>query len=110
MVGKASADAKTSTNTSDSKSYKVDNPDTLQRSEGQNVALLVHVDPDTGTIHIIQLEPTQQMSGKVSADDKTFVSDSDSKSYNVSNPEALKRHAAQPVSVDVARHLREELE
>ena len=101
MVGKVSGDAKTFTNASDSKSYKVDNPDTLQSSEGQNVAILVHVDPDTGTIHIIQLEPTQEMSGKVSADDKTFVSDSDSKSHHVSNPEALKGHEGQHVAVVV---------
>jgi hypothetical protein len=101
MVGKVSSDAKTFKDSSDSKTYKVDNPDTLQSSEGQNVALLVHVDPDTGTIHVIQLEPTQEMSGKVSADDKTFVSDSDSKNYNVNNPEVLKGQEGKPVSVVV---------
>jgi hypothetical protein len=101
MVGKVSSDAKKFTDSSDSKTYKVDNPDTLQSSEGQNVAVLVHVDPDTGTIHILQLEPTQEMTGKVSADDKTFVSDSDSKSYNVSNPDALKGHESQHVGLVV---------
>ena len=101
MVGKVSGDAKKFTDSSDSKTYKVDNPDTLQSSEGQNVAVLVHVDPDTGTIHILQLEPTQEMTGKVSADDKTFVSDSDSKSYNVSNPDALKGHESQHVALVV---------
>jgi hypothetical protein len=101
MVGKVSSDAKNFTNSSDSKNYKVDNPNALQSSEGQNVAVLVHVDPDTGTIHVLQLEPTQEMSGKVSADDKTFVNDNDSKSYNVSNPDALKGHEGQHVALVV---------
>jgi hypothetical protein len=99
MVGKVSSDGKKLTNSGDSKSYKVDNPDALQSSEGQNVAVLVHVDPDTGTIHVIHLEPTQEMSGKVSADDKTFVSDKDSKSYDVDNPEALRGHEGQHVAL-----------
>ena len=99
MVGKVNSDGKKLTNSTDSKSYKVDNPDTLQNSEGQNVAVLVHVDPDTGTIHVIQLEPTQEMSGKVSDDDKSFVSDKDSKSYNVDNPDALKGHEGQHVAL-----------
>jgi hypothetical protein len=99
MVGKVSSDGKTFTDTSNSKNYKVDNPDSLQSSEGQNVAVLVHVDPDTGTIHIVQLEPTQEMSGKVSADDKNFVSDKDSKNYTVDNPDALKGHEGQHVAL-----------
>lgn len=99
MVGKVSSDGKNFTDTTNSKDYKVDNPDSLQSSEGQNVAVLVHVDPDTGTIHIIQLEPTQEMSGKVSGDDKTFVSDKDSKSYTVDNPDALKGHEGQHVAL-----------
>lgn len=99
MVGKVNSDGKKFTNSSDSKSYGVDNPDALQSSEGQNVALLVHVDPDTGTIHVIQLEPTQEMSGKVSADHKSFVSDKDSKSYTVDNPDALKSHEGQHVAL-----------
>jgi hypothetical protein len=99
MVGKVSSDGKTFTDANNSKDYKVDNPDSLQSSEGQNVAVLVHVDPDTGTIHVIQLEPTQEMSGKVSGDDKTFVSDKDSKSYTVDNPDALKGHEGQHVAL-----------
>lgn len=99
MVGKVNSDGKKFTNSGDSKSYGVENPDALQSSEGQNVALLVHVDPNTGTIHVIQLEPTQEMSGKVSADDKSFVSDKDSKSYTVDNPDALKGHEGQHVAL-----------
>jgi hypothetical protein len=37
----------------------VNNPDALAGHEGQHVVVLVHVDPDTGTIHITQLEPPQ---------------------------------------------------
>ena len=37
--------------------------------------------------------------GKVGEDGKTFVSDGDSKSWNVSNPEALKGHEGHHVKV-----------
>ena len=39
------------------------------------------------------------ISGKVSDDGKTFVSDNDSKSWTVSNPEALKGHEGHQVTV-----------
>jgi hypothetical protein len=39
------------------------------------------------------------ISGKVSDDRKTFVSDNDSKSWTVSNPEALKGHEGHQVTV-----------
>jgi hypothetical protein len=39
------------------------------------------------------------ISGKVSDDGKTFVSDKDSKSWTVSNPEALKGHEGHQVTV-----------
>jgi hypothetical protein len=39
------------------------------------------------------------ISGKVSDDGKMFVSDSDSKSWTVSNPEALKGHEGHQVTV-----------
>ena len=39
------------------------------------------------------------ISGKVSGDGKTFVSDTDSKSWTVSNPEALKGHEGHQVTV-----------
>jgi hypothetical protein len=46
----------------------------------------------------------KQMSGKVSDNGKTFTSDQDSKSYTVSNPDALKgmegQHVALTVHVD----------
>ena len=39
------------------------------------------------------------ISGKVSDDGKTFVSESDSKSWTVSNPEALKGHEGHQVTL-----------
>jgi hypothetical protein len=39
------------------------------------------------------------ISGKVSDDGKTFVSDKDSKSWTVSNPDALKSHEGHHVSL-----------
>jgi hypothetical protein len=60
MSGNVSSNGKTFTNDKDSKNYKVDNPDALQGHEGQHVAVIVHVDPDTGVIHIIQVEAPPQ--------------------------------------------------
>jgi hypothetical protein len=59
MSGKVSSNGKTFTNDSDSKKYKVNNPDALKGYEDQHVAVIVHVDPDTGTLHIIQVAPPQ---------------------------------------------------
>ena len=39
------------------------------------------------------------LSGKVSADGKTFVSDKDNKTWTVSNPEALKGHEGHEVTL-----------
>jgi hypothetical protein len=57
MSGKVSSDGKTFT--SNGKSYTVNNPDALKGSEGQDITVLIGVDPDTNTIHIIQLVPQQ---------------------------------------------------
>ena len=57
MQGKVSKDAKTLTTDNDSQKHNVNNPDALKDYEDQDVAVIVHVDPDTGTIHIIQVEP-----------------------------------------------------
>jgi hypothetical protein len=56
MSGKVSSDSKSIT-TSDNKTYTVDNPDALKGQEGQQVALIVALDPDTNTVHIIQVQP-----------------------------------------------------
>ena len=58
MQGKVSKDAKSLTTDNDSQKHNVNNPDALKDYEDQDVAVLVQVDPDTGTIHIIQVEPT----------------------------------------------------
>jgi hypothetical protein len=55
MSGTVSKDGKSFTSDSDSKKYKVDNPDALQGHEGQQVSLVVSVDPTTNTVHIIQV-------------------------------------------------------
>src|SRR5258705_11363440 len=60
MSGTVSHDGKTFKNDADNKKYKVDNPDTLKGKEDQHVAMVVAVDPDTNTIHIIQVEAPQQ--------------------------------------------------
>jgi uncharacterized protein HemX len=59
MSGTVSHNGKTFKNDADSKQYKVDNPDTLKGKEDQHVAMIVAVDPDSNTIHIIQVEPPQ---------------------------------------------------
>jgi hypothetical protein len=59
MSGKVSKNGKNFTNDANSQTYGVNNPDALAGHEGQHVVVLVHVDPDTGTIHITQLEPPQ---------------------------------------------------
>lgn len=60
MSGMVSKDGKTFTNGQDKHSFKVDNPDALKGHEGDSVGLVVHVDPDTNTIHIIQVAAPQQ--------------------------------------------------
>ncbi len=60
MSGKVSDNGKTFTNDQDSKSYTVSNPDALKGLEGQHVALIVHVDPDTGVVRILQVQAPQQ--------------------------------------------------
>jgi hypothetical protein len=57
MSGKVSSDRKTLS--SNGQNYTVNNPDALKGSEGQDVTVLVAVDPDTNTIHIIHLVPQQ---------------------------------------------------
>ncbi|HZP62392.1 MAG TPA: hypothetical protein VFB28_03170 [Terriglobales bacterium] len=60
MTGKVSKDRKSFTSDKDNKTYTVGNPDALQGQEGQHVSMLVAVDPDTNTIHIVQLEAPPQ--------------------------------------------------
>ena len=60
MSGKVSSKGKNFTNDADNKKYKVDNPNALKDYEDQDVAVIVHVDPDTGDLHIIQVEPPKQ--------------------------------------------------
>ncbi len=60
MSGKVSSDGKTFTNDEDSKKYRVNNPSALQDYEDQHVAVIVAVDPDTGDLHIIQVQVPQQ--------------------------------------------------
>ena len=45
------------------------------------------------------VEYSSEISGKVSDDGKTFVSDKDNKSWTVSNPDALKGHEGHQVTV-----------
>jgi hypothetical protein len=56
MSGKVSSDSKTIT-TDSNKTYTVDNPEALKGQEGQQVAVIVQLDPDTNTVHIIQIQP-----------------------------------------------------
>lgn len=60
MSGKVSSDGKTFTNDVDTKKYRVNNPSALQDYEDQHVAVIVAVDPDTGDLHIIQVEVPKQ--------------------------------------------------
>lgn len=55
MTGTVSKDGKSFTNDADNKKYKVDNPDALQGHEGQQVSLILAIDPTTNTVHIIQV-------------------------------------------------------
>jgi hypothetical protein len=60
MSGKVSPNGKTFTDDADSKKYQVNNPDALKDYENQHVAVIVALDPDTGDLHIIQVEVPQQ--------------------------------------------------
>lgn len=60
MSGKVSSDGKTFTNNADNKSYTVSNPEATKGLEGQQVAIIVEADPDTGTIHITQISAPPQ--------------------------------------------------
>jgi uncharacterized protein HemX len=61
MSGSVSSNGKNFTNDKNNKDYKVDNPEALKGHEGQHVAVIVHVDPDTGVLHILQIAvPDQQ--------------------------------------------------
>jgi anionic cell wall polymer biosynthesis LytR-Cps2A-Psr (LCP) family protein len=59
MSGTLSVDRRTFTDDKSNKTYNVSNPDALIGYEGQHVAILVHVDPDTRSIHIVSFEPPQ---------------------------------------------------
>jgi hypothetical protein len=60
MSATVSHDRKTVTNDKDNKRYRVDNPDALAGKEDQHVALIVHFDPDSNVIHVIQVEQPPQ--------------------------------------------------
>jgi Flp pilus assembly protein TadD len=60
MSGTVSHDRKTVMNDKNDKRYKVDNPDALAGKEDQHVALIVHFDPDSNVIHVIQVEQPPQ--------------------------------------------------
>jgi hypothetical protein len=60
MSGNVSANGKKFVSDKNNKSYKVDNPDALKGHENQHVAIIVHVDPDTGDLHIMQVEAPEQ--------------------------------------------------
>jgi len=64
VSGKVSHDRKSFTSDKDNKTYKVNNPDSLKGYEDQQVALIIQMDPDTNTIHIVSLEPPSQQSPK----------------------------------------------
>ena len=63
--------------------------------------------PDTMTSEKAST-PAVSLSGKVSDDGKTFLSDKDNKSYTISNPDALKGHEGHHVilsaNVDAAKN------
>jgi len=60
MSGTVSKNGNQFTNDQNNQTYKISNPDALQGHEGQHVAVMVHYDPDTNTIHITQIEAPPQ--------------------------------------------------
>jgi len=60
VSGTVSKNGKSFVNDADNKTYTVGNPGLLAGHEGQHVALVVHVDPDTNVIHIMQVEMPPQ--------------------------------------------------
>jgi hypothetical protein len=61
VSGTISKDGRSFTSDRDNKTYPVNNPDALKGHEGEHVMLVVHVDPDTGVIHVAQVAvPPQQ--------------------------------------------------
>jgi len=59
MSGTIGHDGKTFKSDADNKKYKVDNPDTLKGKEDQHVSIVVAVDPNTNTVHIIEVQQPQ---------------------------------------------------
>jgi hypothetical protein len=60
MSGTVSHDGKSFTNDADSKKYKVANPDALKGKADQHVAMIVAVDPNANSIHVIEVQAPQQ--------------------------------------------------
>ena len=60
MSGTVSHDGKSFKSDTDNKKYKVDNPDTLKGKEDQHVAVIVAVDPNSDTVHILEVQAPQQ--------------------------------------------------
>jgi hypothetical protein len=67
ISGTVSHDRKTFKNDANNKNYKVDNPDALKGEEDQHVAVIVAVDPDTNTSHIIQGATAVDVDGRSKA-------------------------------------------
>ena len=59
MSAKVSHNGKKVVSDKDNKSYNVQNPAALKDYEDQDVALVVQIDPDNNTIHIISVAPPQ---------------------------------------------------
>ena len=57
VSGKVSKDGKSFVSDQDSKNWKVSNPDVLKGHEGQQVMLVIQVDPANNEVHIVSLEP-----------------------------------------------------
>lgn len=55
--GKVSDNGKTFTD-QNNKSYTVSNPSALKDYDNQNVSVIMAIDPDTNTIHIVQVLPS----------------------------------------------------
>ena len=60
MSGTVSQDGKTFKDDADTKIYTVDNPDALKGKENQHITIVVTVNPETNTVHIIKLEAPQR--------------------------------------------------
>jgi uncharacterized protein Veg len=106
VTGSISETGKTFVGESDGKSWTIVNPDAVKGHEGHHVILTANCDADKNEVHVVSLRMVAnhdnmkaedsknevQVTGSISETGKTFVGESDGKSWTIVNPDAVKGH------------------